>query len=108
MDAEHSMHNTPCSDAYYVQACYEQLLAGKQPALPSDEPEQHSLPKRGRKRKVSESFQAALEEAEQAAASDGEMDTAAQLQHCRPLVCSMTTRISWLMLHLSCLHLGVT
>ena len=81
------MHDTPCTDALCVQACYEQLLDGKQPAIPSDEPEQHSPLKRGRKRKTQQSFQAALEEAERAAASDGEMDTAAQPQHPRPLVC---------------------
>ena len=93
------MHHNPCIDVHYVQACYEQLLAGKQPALPSDEPEQPPPLKRGRKCKMPESFQAALEEAERAAASDGEMDTAAQLQDSRPLVCLQSTRMSWLMLH---------
>ena len=97
MHAEYRMRNTPCIDAHHVQACYEHLLAGKRPALPSDEPEQPSLLKRGRKRKMPESFQAALEEAEEAAASDGEMDTAAQPQHSRPLVCIKATIMSWLM-----------
>ena len=87
------MNNTPGIDAHYVQACYEHLLAGKQPALPSDEPEQPSLLKQGRKRKMPKSFQAALEEAELLAASDGEVDTAAQPQHSRPLVCFKTTII---------------
>ena len=108
MHAECSMNNTPCIDAHCVQACYEHLFAGKQPPLPSDEPEQHSPLKRGRKRKMPESFQAALEEAEQAAASDGEMETAAQPQHFRPLVCFTSTRPSWFTLHLGWLLLGVT
>ena len=58
LHAECSMHNNPYIDAHYMQACYKQLLAGNAPAIPTGKPEQHSL------------LQAAMEEAEQAAASD--------------------------------------
>ena len=50
------MCNTPYTDAHLLQACLDQLQAGEAPAIPSEQPEQHSP--------FQTTFQAAWEEAE--------------------------------------------